>query len=280
MKRNERTEKSTASRKNNRVSTNLLPTSTKEKAAAAAKMQWLGHATALASPACGRDQAPAAGGPRQALLDPASLPRAESPRQRPKSPRQRLYRGPETPSAKPTAPSRNVNIDVVFAESRAGRLSAKILYFFLKKSLCREPGCLALGKGVLCREPCRKALGKDHLCREPDSQTLGKELLCREPDSQALGKAVVLLNPAFYLCREPVIQALGKAGNLVLFFYFFSIFYMHSHIYIYIYHKSLCLYHNPRIYHTWNISKSTDITNPHRYDKSNITSNINHKFIT
>ena len=47
--------------------------------------------------------------------------------------RQRLCRGPETPSAKPTAPSRNVNIDVVFAESCACRLSAKTFYFLKKK---------------------------------------------------------------------------------------------------------------------------------------------------
>jgi len=48
--------------------------------------------------------------------------------------RQRLCRGPETLSAKSTAPSRNVNADVIFAESRAGRLSAKTFYFyFLKK---------------------------------------------------------------------------------------------------------------------------------------------------
>ena len=47
--------------------------------------------------------------------------------------RQRLCRRPEAPSAKPTAPSRNVNVDVVFAESRADRLSAKTFYFFLKK---------------------------------------------------------------------------------------------------------------------------------------------------
>ena len=101
------------------------------------------------------------------LLDPASLPRAASPRQRPKSSRQRLCRepatwlsakssrqrssrqrilcreplgrpsassrqrlcrGPETSSAKPTAPARNVEVDVVFVESRVDRLSAKTFY--------------------------------------------------------------------------------------------------------------------------------------------------------
>jgi hypothetical protein len=77
--------------------------------------------------------------------------------------RQRLCRRPEAPSAKPTVSSRNVNTNVVFADSRAGRLSAKTFYFFLKKSLCREPGWLALGKGGLCREPYRQALGKDFL---------------------------------------------------------------------------------------------------------------------
>jgi len=59
--------------------------------------------------------------------------------------RQRLFRRPETPSAKSTAPSRNVNIDVVFAESPAGRLSAKIFYFFLKKVFAES---LALGKDI------------------------------------------------------------------------------------------------------------------------------------
>jgi len=54
--------------------------------------------------------------------------------------RQILCRRPGTSSAKPTAPSRNVKVDVVFAESRAGqlsrdeslpaRLSAKTFYFF------------------------------------------------------------------------------------------------------------------------------------------------------
>ena len=127
------------------------------------------------------------------LLDSYSLPRARSPRQRPKSSqqraigkealgkeffaeshvagsRQRLCRRPETLSAKPTALSRNVNVDVVFAESRADRLSAKTIYFF-KKSLCREPVRLALGKGVFAEshtgrrsaKTYRQALGKDFL---------------------------------------------------------------------------------------------------------------------
>jgi hypothetical protein len=82
------------------------------------------------------------------------------------NPRQRLCREPETPSAKPTAPSRNVNVDVVFAESRAGRLSAKTIYFLKKKCLCREPVRLALGKGGLCREPYRQALGKDFFLKK------------------------------------------------------------------------------------------------------------------
>ena len=135
--------------------------------------------------------------------------------------------------------------------------------------LCREPR--ALGKGL-------KALGKyfaegqkrprQSLRRRRKTSILTSSLpramlagsrqrffiffkksLCREPDIQALGKAVVLLNPAFYLCRVPAIHALGKAENLV----FFSVFYLFftcTATYVYIYHKSLCLYHNPHIYHT------------------------------
>ena len=124
------------------------------------------------------------------------MPRARSPRQRPKSSRQRLCRGPETPSAKPTAPSRNVNVDVVFAESRDCRLSAKTFYFFLKKmSLPRAcqagsrqrrtlPRAIQAGsrqrlfcfffKKSLCREPTRLALGKGGFAESRPGRLLAK----------------------------------------------------------------------------------------------------------
>ena len=64
------------------------------------------------------------------------------------SSRQRLCRRPEAPSAKPTAPARNVEVDVVFAESRAGRLSAKTFYFFFKKVFAESlPGWLSAKEG-------------------------------------------------------------------------------------------------------------------------------------
>ena len=109
------------------------------------------------------------------LLDPASLPRAESPRQRlcrepatwlsakklstknslpratwqalgkdlaegQKSPRQSLRRRPETSILTSSLP-------------RAVLGGSRQRLFFLKKNLCREPARLALGKGGLCREP-------------------------------------------------------------------------------------------------------------------------------
>jgi hypothetical protein len=70
--------------------------------------------------------------------------------------RQRLCRGPETPSAKPTAPSRNVNVDVVFAESRAYRLSTKTFYFFLKKVFAESlPGWLSAKEDFAESRPSR-----------------------------------------------------------------------------------------------------------------------------
>jgi len=109
----------------------------------------------------------------QPLLDPYSLPRARRSRQRPKSSRQlprgsrqkalgkeffaeshvagsrqRLCRRPEMLSAKPTALSRNVNVDVVFAESRADKLSAKTIYFFLKNVFAESPSGWLSTKGV------------------------------------------------------------------------------------------------------------------------------------
>ena len=108
--------------------------------------------------------------------------------------------------------------------------SRQRFFIFLKKSLCREPGCLALGKG--------------------------------EPDSQALGKAVVLLNPAFYLCRVPAMQALGKVGNLVLFFVF-SLFFTCTATYVYIYISQIPLSISQSTY----ISHIKHIK-VHRYHKS------------
>ena len=61
----------------------------------------------------------------------------------------------------------NVNVDVVFAESRAGRLSAKT--FFLKKVLVES-----LQGWLSAKESSRQALGKALLCREAAWQALGK----------------------------------------------------------------------------------------------------------
>jgi hypothetical protein len=62
--------------------------------------------------------------------------------------RQRLCRGPETPSAKPTAPSKNVNVNVVFAESQPTRLSAKTFLFFLEPVFAESLDGRLSAKGV------------------------------------------------------------------------------------------------------------------------------------
>ena len=151
-------------------------------------------------------------------------------------------------------------------------LSAKKLW---QRILCREPrGRLstktlprarnALSKAYgavekrqywrrLCRELCWQALGKDFLffilkkslCREPARLALGKGGLCREPSWQALGKAVIFVNS--FLSLPSAGHPSSRQSWDFFCFFVFSLFFTYTATYVYIYHKSTCLYHNPRI---------------------------------
>ena len=158
--------------------------------------------------------------------------------------RQRLCRGPETSSAKPTAPSMTANVDVVFAESRAVRLSAKTFLFFLKKK--------SLPRG--CLEGSRQSPPLPRTCQTGSRQ---RRALPRAVQTGSRQRLFIFFKKN--LCREPLWTALGKGGNFFV-FYFFPDFYMHSHICIYI-SQSTCLYHTPHIYHMKHIEV-------HRYHKS------------
>ena len=97
------------------------------------------------------------------LLDPASLPRAESPRQRPKSPRQRLCREPATWLSAKSSRQRSSRQRILCREPR-GRLSAKTLPR-ARNALNKTHGAVEERQcwRRLCREPCWQALGKDYL---------------------------------------------------------------------------------------------------------------------
>ena len=141
------------------------------------------------------------------LLDLLSLPRAGNPRQRPKSPRQSLRREPakwlsaKKLSAKNSlsratwqalgkdftegqkrprqSPQRRRGTSKLTSFLPRARLagSRQRIFIFFKKSLCREPARLALGKGGLCREPPMQTLGKDFFFKKKIfAESLAKRL--------------------------------------------------------------------------------------------------------